>query len=355
MAFLELDRLTKRFGGFVAVDGIDLSVERGKLVCLLGPSGCGKTTTLRLIAGFIGADGGEIRVDGRAVSSASTTVPPESRNMSMIFQSYALWPHMTVFQNVAYGLKLRKLSSSEVETRVREVLASTKLSQLADRYPAELSGGQQQRVSLARALVIKPQILLLDEPLSNLDANLREEMRFEIRRLHDQFRYTTVYVTHDQAEAMTTADLIVVMNQGRIEQAGSPEDIYERPESEFVARFIGGTNILKGRGGADRTVEVPNGPVLRCGSGKVGSGGDTAVSIRHHDIALSPEQPAGSGTNAAPGTVQRQIYLGSHRDYLVTLPNNETVRAVAPVNVAIPVGAPVWLRFPEEHCRALAR
>jgi iron(III) transport system ATP-binding protein len=355
MAFLELNQLTKRFGSFVAVKDVELSVERGKLVCLLGPSGCGKTTTLRLIAGFIGADGGEIRVDGRAVSTASRTLPPEARNMSMIFQSYALWPHMTVFQNVAYGLKLRKLASSEIEARVREVLASTKLSALADRYPAELSGGQQQRVSLARALVVKPQILLLDEPLSNLDANLREEMRFEIRRLHDQFRYTTVYVTHDQAEAMTTADLIVVMSQGRIEQAGSPEDIYERPESEFVARFIGGTNILKGRGGSDRTVAVPNGPVLRCGSGEVAAGNDTAVSIRHHDIALSPERPAESQVNAAPGTVQRQIYLGSHRDYLVTLPNNETVRAVAPVNVAVPVGAPVWLRFPEEHCRALAR
>jgi ABC-type Fe3+/spermidine/putrescine transport system ATPase subunit len=285
MAFLELDGLSKRFGSFLAVNDVDLSVERGKLVCLLGPSGCGKTTTLRLIAGFIGADGGEIRVDGRVVSSASGTVPPESRNMSMIFQSYALWPHMTVFQNVAYGLKLRKLSSSEIEARVREVLASTKLSQLADRYPA----------------------------------------------------------------------VIVVMSQGRIEQAGSPEDIYERPESEFVARFIGGTNILKGRGGSDRTVEIPNGPVLRCGSGDIGTGKETAVSIRHHDITLLPERPAESQINAAPGTVQRQIYLGSHRDYLVTLPNNETVRAVAPINVAIPVGAPVWLRFPEEHCRALAR
>jgi iron(III) transport system ATP-binding protein len=236
------------------------------------------------------------------------------------------------------------------------VLAATKLSQLADRYPAELSGGQQQRVSLARALVVKPQILLLDEPLSNLDANLREEMRFEIRRLHDEFRYTTVYVTHDQAEAMTTADLIVVMSQGRIEQAGSPEDIYERPQSEFVARFIGGTNILKGRGHSDdRTVAVPDGPILRCGSGDVGAGTETAVSIRHHDIALSPERPAGSEINATPGTVQRQIYLGSHRDYLITLPNKETVRAIAPVTVAIPVGAPVWLRFPEEHCRALVR
>src|SRR5262245_4184446 len=172
MAFLELDGLTKRFGSFLAVTDVALSVERGKLVCLLGPSGCGKTTTLRLIAGFIPADGGEIRVDGHVVSSTTGTVPPEARNMSMIFQSYALWPHMTVFQNVAYGLKLRKLPSSEIQARVSDVLAATRLADLADRYPAELSGGQQQRVSLARALVVKPQILLLDEPLSNLDANL---------------------------------------------------------------------------------------------------------------------------------------------------------------------------------------
>ena len=173
----------------------------------------------------------------------------------MIFQSYALWPHMTVFNNVAYGLKLRKMKGDEVKARVREILDATKLTPLAERYPGELSGGQQQRVSLARALVIKPQILLLDEPLSNLDANLREEMRFEIRRLHDEFRYTTVYVTHDQAEAMTTADMIVVMNDGRIEQAGTPEDIYERPETEFVANFIGGTNILRGdRGPGDSVI-----------------------------------------------------------------------------------------------------
>jgi iron(III) transport system ATP-binding protein len=355
MAFLELNGLKKRFASFVALDDLSLLVERGKLVCLLGPSGCGKTTTLRMIAGFTSADGGEIRVDRRVVSSASGTVPPEARNMSMIFQSYALWPHMTVFQNVAYGLQLRKLSSFEIAARVREVLASTQLSALAERYPAELSGGQQQRVSLARALVVKPQILLLDEPLSNLDANLREEMRFEIRRLHDEFRYTTVYVTHDQAEAMTTADLIVVMNKGKIEQAGSPEDIYERPESEFVARFIGGTNILRGRAGSGRTVVVPDGPVLRCGSGQVGTGSETAVSIRHHDIQLSPNPATESQINTAPGTVLRQIYLGSHRDYLVTLSNNETVRAIAPVDVAIPVGAPVWLRFPEENCRALPR
>lgn len=355
MAFLELDGLTKNYGALTVVKSVDLSVKKGKLVCLLGPSGCGKTTTLRLIAGFVPADGGSIRVGGKTVSAAGATLPPEARNMSMIFQSYALWPHMTVFGNVAYGLTLRKLSKAEIRQRVEKILAATRLSALADRYPGELSGGQQQRVSLARALVIEPEILLLDEPLSNLDANLREEMRFEIRRLHDEFRYTTVYVTHDQSEAMTTADIIVVMNDGRIEQAGSPEDIYERPATEFVARFIGGTNVLLGQNGGNNTVLCEGGLALTCSSGTVNPTGTTAVSVRHHDIVLSPTLPEGAATNVARGLVQRQIYLGSHRDYLVTLNGGETVRTVAPVNVAIPVGQEVWLQFPPERCRALAQ
>jgi iron(III) transport system ATP-binding protein len=273
--------------------------------------------------------------------------------MSMIFQSYALWPHMTVYENVAYGLRLRSLSNADVKRRVDTILAATKLTPLAERYPGELSGGQQQRVSLARALVVEPETLLLDEPLSNLDANLREEMRFEIRRLHDQFRYTTVYVTHDQAEAMTTADLIVVMNGGRIEQAGSPEDIYKRPRSEFVARFIGGTNILKGKRLAGNAVDCGDGIILRCDDGEFPKEGETAVSVRHHDIRLATQAP-GDPINWAGGTVVRQVYLGSHRDYLVTLANGEAVRTIAPAELAIEKGKPVWLHFPPEQCRALA-
>ncbi len=354
MAFLELEGLTKSYGSLTVVKGVNLSVDKGKLVCLLGPSGCGKTTTLRLVAGFVPANGGEIRVGGKTVSSAHSTVPPEARNMSMIFQSYALWPHMTVYENVAYGLKLRRMPQAQVTELVRTILSATQLLALAERYPGELSGGQQQRVSLARALVIKPEILLLDEPLSNLDANLREEMRFEIRRLHDEFRYTTVYVTHDQAEAMTTADIIVVMNDGRIEQSGSPEDIYERPATEFVARFIGGTNIFSGTRNDKDTVLCQAGLVLRCGNGTTDGSSKTAVSIRHHDIELSTK-PSGANTNTTVGTVTRQIYLGSHRDYLVSIAGGEMVRTVAPVNVAIPVGQEVWLHFPPEKCRALAQ
>ena len=248
MASVELRGLTKKYGPQAVVDNVSMTIEHGTLVCLLGPSGCGKTTTLRLIAGFVEPTAGEIRVGDRVVSSPQKTLPPERRNMSMIFQSYALWPHMTVAENIVYGLKLRKIDSATIKKKLDAILATTRLAPLAQRYPGELSGGQQQRVALARALIVEPETLLLDEPLSNLDANLREEMRFEVRRLHDAFRYTTVYVTHDQSEAMTTADVICVMNLGKIEQAGSPEEIYDRPRSEFVARFIGMSNVLQGQG-----------------------------------------------------------------------------------------------------------
>src|SRR5467141_980418 len=247
LASVDLRGQTKRFGSLAVVDDISLRIDHGQLVCLLGPSGCGKTTTLRLIAGFLEPSDGEIRVGDRLVSSKARTLPPEQRSMSMIFQSYALWPHMTVAENIVYGLRLRKIDRDTIAKKLAAILATTKLEILAQRYPGELSGGQQQRVALARALIVEPETLLLDEPLSNLDANLREEMRFEIRRLHDEYRYTTVYVTHDQSEAMTTADLIAVMNLGKIEQLGRPEDIYDRPRSEFVARFIGASNIVKGK------------------------------------------------------------------------------------------------------------
>src|SRR6201994_259660 len=266
-ASAELRGLTKRYDSVAVVDDVSLHIEHGRLVCLLGPSGCGKTTTLRLIAGFVEPTAGEIFVGNRMVSSPARTLPPEQRNMSMIFQSYALWPHMTVTENIVYGLRLRKLDRDTIAKKLAAILATTKLEALAQRYPGELSGGQQQRVALARALVVEPETLLLDEPLSNLDANLREEMRFEVRRLHDAYRYTTVYVTHDQSEAMTTADLIAVMNGGKIEQAGSPEDIYDRPRSEFVARFIGSSNVIKGKVLDDSHITCAGSPI-RCTGGK---------------------------------------------------------------------------------------
>ena len=354
MSFLELAAVTKRYSEVPVVNEISLAIAKGQLVCLLGPSGCGKTTTLRLIAGFVQPDGGEIRVAGRRVSSPQASDPPERRNMSMIFQSYALWPHLTVFENVVYGLRLRNVPREQLQRRAETILAATRLAALAQRYPGALSGGQQQRVSLARALVIEPEILLLDEPLSNLDANLREEMRFEIRRLHDKYRYTTVYVTHDQAEAMTTANLIVVMNLGAIEQAGTPEEIYQRPRSEFVARFIGGTNIVKGRWDRGDAVDCGHGLVLRCASGDFAREGDTAVSIRQHDLRLARSRPDGATTNWVEGTVTRHIYLGPHRDYLVALASGETLRAITAVDTEFGEGESVWLHLPPQHCRALA-
>ncbi|MSP87414.1 MAG: ABC transporter ATP-binding protein [Alphaproteobacteria bacterium] len=352
MADVELQGLTKRYGDQTVVNSVDLKVGHGQLVCLLGPSGCGKTTTLRLIAGFLEPDAGTIRVGDRLLSGPGQALPPEQRGMSMIFQSYALWPHMTIADNVAYGLTLRRLDRAEIDRRVQTILEVTQMAAFAQRYPGELSGGQQQRVALARALVVQPETLLLDEPLSNLDANLREEMRFEVRRLHDQYKYTTVYVTHDQAEAMTTADMIVVMNKGRIEQAGTPVQIFEEPETEFVARFLGGTNILRGRHVGDNMVQ--SGAIaLSCARGRAGTG-EVAVSIRPHRVELHTAQPAGDGRNVATAQVRRQVFLGVTRDYLVTLEDGTELRAITTTDVDIAAGAAIWIRLPPNHCRALA-
>src|SRR6266849_5343902 len=351
LASVELRGLTKRFGSLAVVDDVSLRIDHGQLVCLLGPSGCGKTTTLRLIAGFLEPSEGEIHVGDRLVSSKLRTLPPEQRKMSMIFQSYALWPHMTVTENIVYGLRLRKIDRATIAKKLEVILKATKLEILAERYPGELSGGQQQRVALARALIVEPETLLLDEPLSNLDANLREEMRFEIRRLHDEYRYTTVYVTHDQSEAMTTADLIAVMNAGRIEQAGSPEEIYDRPRSEFVARFIGSSNIVKGRNLAADRIEFAGTP-LRVIGAYLPTGGETAVSIRQHDIRLMTKAPDGA-ENVVPATVVRQVFLGSNRDYMVQVADGTQLRVVTSAEDNIAQGSSVWLHLPAERCRAL--
>ncbi|MBX9773795.1 MAG: ABC transporter ATP-binding protein [Xanthobacteraceae bacterium] len=352
MASVELRGLTKHYGPLAVVDNISLTIEHGKLVCLLGPSGCGKTTTLRLIAGFVEPTGGEIRVGDQVLSSPARTVPPERRNMSMIFQSYALWPHMTVAQNVTYGLELRKVDKETIGKKLNSILTTTHLADLADRYPGELSGGQQQRVALARALIVEPETLLLDEPLSNLDANLREEMRYEVRRLHDEYRYTTVYVTHDQSEAMTTADIIAVMNLGKIEQAGSPEEIYERPRSEFVARFIGMSNVVRGKALDGNHISVA-GETLRCIGDRLAAGTDAAVSVRQHVIRLWARRPE-STENVLPATVLRQVFLGSSRDYMVETADGTQIRVVASPAENVAPGSSVWLHLPPERCRVLA-
>jgi iron(III) transport system ATP-binding protein len=357
VASVELRNLTKRYDAVAVVDDISLRIDHGLLVCLLGPSGCGKTTTLRLIAGFVEPSAGEIAVGDRVVSSPVRTLPPEARKMSMIFQSYALWPHMTVAENVAYGLTLRKLPRAEIAAKVAGILATTRLANLASRHPGELSGGQQQRVALARALVVEPETLLLDEPLSNLDANLREEMRFEVRRLHDQYRYTTVYVTHDQSEAMTTADLIAVMNGGRIEQFGPPEEIYARPRSEFVARFIGAANILKGRALDGGHVSIA-GAAVACNGAALTPGADVAISIRQHEIGIgadAADPSPGPRENVIPAVVARNVFLGNSRDYIAEIGDGTALRIVTAPEHDIAQGSRVWLRLPPQRCRVLER
>ncbi len=352
MAHLELKSLTKHYPGVVSVDHLDLSVEHGEFICLLGPSGCGKTTTLRMIAGFLEPDAGEIRVDGRVVSSPGSVIPPERRNMGMIFQSYAVWPHMTVRQNVGYGLKTRKVPAPERLERTEAVLRTTKLAELGDRYPAELSGGQQQRVALARALAPKPDILLLDEPLSNLDASLRADMRFEIRRLHDEFHNTSIYVTHDQIEAMTMADRIVVMNAGRVEQIGTPQDVYDRPASKFVARFLGGSNVVDARHLSGHTVEVA-GHKLDIGQGQfAGPGNEMSFCVKTHDVELLADAHA-DGANTLPGIVRGHAFLGSHRDYVVDV--GQRLLIAAPATLDLPAGSKVRIRFHAERCRGLVQ
>ena len=352
MPHLELAALTKRYGDVASVDAIDLAVEHGEFICLLGPSGCGKTTTLRMLAGFLAPDEGEIRVGGRTLSSPTSVVPPERRNMGMIFQSYAIWPHMTVRENVGYGLRMQSLPAAECRRRTDALLDATRLREHADRYPGELSGGQQQRVALARALAPNPGILLLDEPLSNLDANLRGEMRFEIRRLHDEYRNTSIYVTHDQVEAMTMADRIVVMNRGRIEQIGTPEDVFDRPHSRFVARFIGGSNILEGTH-ADGTRVLVAGHAIDVAHGEfAGPGKPMAVCVKNHDLDMMAGG-ALDGANVLPGVVRSQAYLGSHRDYLVDV--GQPLLIAAPASLNIPAGSNVGVRFRPDRCRGIIR
>jgi len=353
MPHLELEHLTKRYAGVTSVDRIDLAVEPGEFICLLGPSGCGKTTTLRMLAGFLEPDEGRIRVGGKVISEAGSVTPPERRNMGMIFQSYAVWPHMTVRDNVSYGLRMRGAAPGEATRRTDAALAATKLSELAARYPAELSGGQQQRVALARALAPNPDILLLDEPLSNLDANLRGDMRLEIRRLHDEFRNTSIYVTHDQLEAMTMADRIVVMNAGRIEQIGTPQDVYDRPNSRFVAKFIGGSNVLDAKHVSGNEVTV-GGHTLHVGEGEfAGPGRDMSVCVKMYDIEILADGAPATGNNVLAGVVRSHAYLGSHRDYVVDV--GQDLLVAAPPTLEIAPGSKVKVRLRAERCRGLAR
>jgi ABC-type Fe3+/spermidine/putrescine transport system ATPase subunit len=319
-----LDRVAKNFGTEAAVRGVDLAVAPGEFVTLLGPSGCGKTTTLRCVAGLERPDGGDIRIDGKVVASAERGIHlnPEDRNIGMVFQSYAVWPHMTVFDNAAYGLRVRRAPSNVVRERTMRALELVGLSHLADRYATKLSGGQRQRVALARAIVYEPKVVLFDEPLSNLDAKLREQMRIELVRLQREVGITSIYVTHDQSEALVMSDRVVVMNKGVIQQIGDPHTIYARPANAFVANFIGVANLMKGtltsRSGNLCEMEIPLGegraPLHITAAGGEGAvpGQPLTLSVRPEDLALHLQPPSDAArVNLLEGEVIDTVYLGN--------------------------------------------
>lgn len=314
-ARLTLKQLVKKLGDTTVIDGIDLVIAPGELVVLLGPSGCGKTTTLRSVAGFLQPDAGEIHLNTTLAANGSFSLPPERRHLGMMFQSYAVWPHKTVFQNVAYGLQIAGVAKDEIQRRVMRILTIVNLDGIAERKPADLSGGQQQRVALARALVTEPTLLLLDEPLSNLDAALRQAMRLEIKALQRRVGVAMLYVTHDQDEALVLGDRIVVMNKGRIEQIGTPQEIYHSPRTHFVANFIGRTNVLSGvvsaiddQGRAEVKLDI--GLSIRVRSARILTAGQQC------EVVVRPEQIQ-FVDSGAPVALEHVIFLGSR--YELTL------------------------------------
>jgi iron(III) transport system ATP-binding protein len=356
MAGIQVERLAKRYGAVAAVRELTLEVGDGEFVTLLGPSGCGKTTVLRCLAGFLVPDGGVIRVGGRVLSSPEAVVPPERRGMGMVFQNYAVWPHKTVYENVAFGLEVRKLPKTEARQKVGRVLELVNLAGLEARYPSQLSGGQQQRVALARSLVVEPGILLLDEPLSNLDAKLRERMRWELKDLQRRTAITFVYVTHDQAEAMALSDRIAVMHAGELLQYGPPREVYARPATRTVADFMGLVNLLPGRvlraAGGEVLVALAGDRRLRVArAGEAREGEAVQVAVRPENVALEarPPEAGGDGVAVLPATVTEITFLGSITDGQVTLEDGTRVRVQGSSIDGFRAGERVWARFDSRH------
>jgi len=349
-----VEGLTKRYGAVTAVDRLDLAIAEGEFVVLLGPSGCGKTTTLRCIAGLEEVSDGRILMGGEVMSSAQHAVPPERRSIGMVFQSYAVWPHMTVEQNVAFGLRLKKLPADEVTRRVAAVLELVGLGALGARGVSQLSGGQQQRVALARAIVLEPKVLLFDEPLSNLDAKLRERMRFELRSLQQRLGITSIYVTHDQQEAMVIGDRVVLMNGGRIEQMGDPWTIYHRPATRFAAEFIGLANVMPGRvvDVSPTRVRLDAGPELESGQRGVAIGDRVEAVVRpeHVELVTGAAVP---GVNTFEGRATSVVFLGNLSDVTVEVAG-VSLRSQASPPRRLPAGQPVAVRIAPEQVVLLA-
>ncbi|MBN9091057.1 MAG: ABC transporter ATP-binding protein [Reyranella sp.] len=339
---IEVKDLVVRYGDAVAVNGVSFTVGSGEHLTLLGPSGCGKTTTLRAIAGLEQPSAGSIYIEGQAMydAAARRNVTAEQRGVSMVFQSYAVWPHMTVFDNVAYGLRVRKKSAADIKAAVERALDLVQMRHLADRGASKLSGGQQQRVALARAIAFSPTVVLFDEPLSNLDAKLRAEMRVELRELQRRLDITSVYVTHDQEEALAISDRVIVMNVGVIEQIGAPQEIYNRPSSRFVADFVGSANLIKGKVTSPGTFEAEGGTILKTVGGT--SGNEVAVRTAYIDLVPQP------GDNQLPGTVRQRMFHGDFVQYIVECACGRVIVRRPPVNL-LDEGAPVTLSFSPEH------
>jgi len=349
---IELRNVTKRYGSIVANDHINLGILRGELMTLLGPSGCGKTTALRCITGHLTPEEGRVFIDGEDV----TNVPTHKRELGMVFQNFALFPHMTVYENVEFPLMIRNLPKARRREMVMDALQLIRMGEYAKHYPRQLSGGQQQRVGLARALVYRPKVLLLDEPLSNLDAKLREEMRFEIKDLQRRLGITAVYVTHDQAEALALSDRVAVMNQGRIEQVGTPDEIYDQPSSQFVADFIGLSDFIEGTvldiEGERAIVAVDELRFAVPASSRIRPRERLLFFIRPNDIELFPPEYVG-GENTFDGVVRKMTYLGDKIDYRIVVGNLE-LRVQTDGKVRFAEGDSVRVQLPVDRCRAIA-
>ena len=359
MAFIEIKSLFKRFKDTVAVNRIQLDIEKGEMLTLLGPSGCGKTTTLRCIAGLEKPEDGDIVIDGKPMLSKGF-VQPSKRGIGMVFQNYAVWPHMKVFNNVAYGLKLQKLPKKDIREKTGDVLELVGLGGLEDRYPSQLSGGQQQRVALARALVRNPKVLLLDEPLSNLDAKLREELRFEIKSLVRRMGITSVYVTHDQAEAMVISDRIAIMHAGNVVQIGSAQEIYEQPANRFVADFIGTMNFISGEikqvyqdkeQVSVRTDFSDNLLCMMSHADETKTGEKAYASIRPEDVEVFAEPPQES-QNVFKGIIDNKAYLGNFL-YLFVSVNGTKVRVQISHYLPQEEGQEIYLFLNPQKCKLL--